>query len=61
MLRKERDPFYSKSSKTVFPEALLRASTHFHFDEALAEDWFRIQFLCHQCNMMYDVMLCEMI
>ena len=47
-------PSCDKAYEIVFSEA------HFHFDEAFSEDQLRIQFSCHWCNMMYDVMLCEM-
>jgi hypothetical protein len=44
----------------LFSRSLLRALVHFHFYEAFAEDQLRIRFSCHWCDMMYDVMLCEM-
>jgi hypothetical protein len=61
MIRKERNPFYSKSDKTIFPEAYFVPQHIFILTKHLHVDLLRIQFLCRQCNMLYDVMLCEMI
>jgi hypothetical protein len=60
MFRKEKDPCFVKKdihvSQREIPfcdkankncRSLLRALAHFHFDEAFAENQFRIQFLCH--------------
>jgi hypothetical protein len=67
MLHKERYPCFVKRDSFLWQgwlncifRSLLRALAHFHFDEAFAENQLRIQLSCHWLNMMYDVMLCEM-
>jgi hypothetical protein len=74
MLCKEKDPCFVKISMlreegsfllwqgwwSCISRSLLRALAHFHFYEAFAEDQLCIRFSCHWCDMMYDVMLCEM-
>jgi hypothetical protein len=57
----KKEPFYGKSDKIVFPEAYFVPQHIFILTKHFAEDWLRIQFLCCQWNMMYDVMLCKMI
>jgi hypothetical protein len=57
MLRKERNPFYSESDKTVFTEAYFVPQHIFILTKHLSKICFVFNFLCRQCNMMYDVML----
>jgi hypothetical protein len=49
-----------RADEYVFLQNLFCASAQFHFFEAFSEGQHCIPFLCHWCNMMYDVMLCEM-
>jgi hypothetical protein len=49
-----------KADKVVYLQNLFCALAQFHFFEAFSEGQHCIPFLCHWCNMMYDVMLCEM-
>jgi hypothetical protein len=49
-----------KADEVVFLQNLFCALAQFHFFEAFFECQHCIPFLCHWCNMMYDVMLCEM-
>jgi hypothetical protein len=49
-----------RADKAVFLQNLFCSLARFHFFEAFSEGQHCIPFLCHWCNMMYDVMLCEM-
>jgi hypothetical protein len=49
-----------RADEAVFPQNLFCALAQFHFFEAFSEGQHCIPFLCHLCNMMYEVMLCEM-
>jgi hypothetical protein len=50
-----------RADEVVFLQNLFCALAQFHFFEAFSEGQHCILFLCHWCNMMYDVMLCKMI
>ena len=51
---------YFRADKSISLQSLFCALAQFHFFEAFSEGQHYIPFLCHWCNMMYDVMLCEM-
>ena len=49
-----------RADEAVFLQNLFCALAQFHFFEAFSEGQHYVPFLCHWCNMMYDVMLCKM-
>jgi hypothetical protein len=48
-----------RADEVVLLQNLFCALAQFHFFETFSEGQHCIPFLCHWCNMMYDVMLCE--
>jgi hypothetical protein len=49
-----------RADEAVFLQNLFCALAQFHVFEAFSEGQHCIPFLCHWCNMIYDVMLCKM-